>query len=152
MAKSVHQQRVEDFMALAKQETPAVPVLPCEEIRFLRAQLILEEALETIDALGFRVLPNGGIATRDGEVDLVQIADGCADVIVVATGTLSACGMHDVEIQEEVDKNNLSKFGPGHSWSAFGKLVKPPGHVGPDLKGVLTLMRERALVRLRRSV
>ncbi|RME85522.1 MAG: hypothetical protein D6785_04320, partial [Planctomycetota bacterium] len=53
--KSPHQKRVEEFMRLAGQEIPEVPTLPDEKTRLLRSKLILEEALETIHALGFAV-------------------------------------------------------------------------------------------------
>ncbi len=51
--QSSHQQRVEHFMRQARQPLPEEPSIPSEEIRRLRAKLILEEALETIKALGF---------------------------------------------------------------------------------------------------
>jgi len=39
-------------MQQAGQETPSKPTIPDEATRLLRARLILEEALETISALG----------------------------------------------------------------------------------------------------
>ena len=51
MQRSEHQQRVDEFMRLAKQNLPAVPTEPSEEVRLLRAKLIFEEAVETIRAL-----------------------------------------------------------------------------------------------------
>lgn len=146
--KSVHQQRVEELMRLCRQNVPDIPVMPDEKTRKLRANLILEEALETIRDLGFNpVLEFSGdkktVSVKDvaliptGCESLQGIADGCADVIVVTTGTLSACGMSDVAIQEEVDNNNLTKFGPGHYWREDGKLIKPPNHTPPDIKKVL---------------
>lgn len=45
---------------------------------------------------------------RPPNLDL--IADGCADTSVVTYGTLLACGIADVELIEEVDRSNLSKF------------------------------------------
>ena len=53
--KTNHQLRIESFMKLAGQELPQSPVVPDIKIRQLRAALILEEAFETIDALGFKV-------------------------------------------------------------------------------------------------
>lgn len=120
--KTPHQQRVEEFMVKAKQTIPDRPTLPDEGIRLLRAKLILEEALETVFALGFSVEVNGlEITSKKGfkeylnwdahdSPDLDEIADGCADIKVVTTGTLSACGISDDSVQREVDCNNLSKF------------------------------------------
>ena len=148
--KSDHQQRVEKFMALAKQDIPKSPVMPDENIRRLRAKLILEEALETVRDLGFAPMFDfeslGGrrfltkediVLVGTGNETLSGITDGCADVIVVTTGTLSACGLADVSIQEEVDENNLAKFGPGHSYREDGKLIKPPNHKPPALNEII---------------
>jgi len=118
--------------------------------------------METVDALGidvcFRSYPSPvrSVVDDDGgddhilefdilklqvreedSIDLAEVADGCADIKVVTTGTLSACGIADVSIQEEVDANNLAKFGPGHSWNEVGKLIKPANHKGPELGRVL---------------
>lgn len=141
--KSAHQQRVEKFMTFAKQEVPSKPTMPDEKIRRLRAKIILEEALETIDGLGFCVVINP--KTEDPEIgpgshepDMVKIVDGCADVIVVTTGTLSACGVADMEVQSEVDQANLRKFGPGSYKREDGKWMKPPDFRPPDIEAVLS--------------
>jgi predicted HAD superfamily Cof-like phosphohydrolase len=116
-------------MVKAGQEVPDEPVIPDGKTRVLRAKLILEEAFETVKALGVKVRfspDQGGSMWSDhwcevddlsrmsfsatDDADLEGIADGCADVIVVTTGTLIACGIKDEELQEEVDENNLRKF------------------------------------------
>lgn len=146
--KSVHQDRVERFMAAAGQAVPREPVIPNVDIRRLRAKLILEEALETVKGLGFapkvrsdRPIQHSVEAffAHCAEVtpNLVEIIDGCCDIKVVTTGTLSACGIPDMPFQSAVDENNLAKFGPGHSFRADGKLIKPPGHKAPDIEGIL---------------
>lgn len=147
MDKSTHQQRIEAFMALAGQAAPGHPALPSLEIRKLRAKLILEEALEAINALGFNVIASvSPVGTSQDQLslvehglgpDLVGIADGCADVSVVTIGTLSACGIGDEALLKLVDENNLAKFGPGGHRREDGKWVKPPGHQPPDIKKLL---------------
>jgi predicted HAD superfamily Cof-like phosphohydrolase len=145
-------------MRLAKQELPESPCIPNEEVRLLRAKLIMEEALETIHALGFVVeldwlqdSPGGqrthvwqevrnqdvGFVASGNGPDLIEIADGCADLSVVTIGTLSACGISDLPLLAIVADNNMAKFGKGHSIREDGKLVKPPGHKPPDIAGVL---------------
>lgn len=147
--KTEHQQRVEEFMVLAQQELPAKPCIPGRKVRELRAKLILEEAIETIEALGFRVdLP--GYREDEAELDmdhveliaaydpnLVEIADGVADLSVVAIGTLSACGIDDQDILEAIDVSNLNKFAPGGHKRADGKWIKPPGWRAPDLLEIM---------------
>jgi predicted HAD superfamily Cof-like phosphohydrolase len=117
--KTAHQQRVEELMAGAGQHVPDRPTMPDEKTRELRARLILEETLETIRELGFYIETADGSSLDDmedvtlhpsGKESLEGIADGCADVIVVTTGTLSACGIADDSLQHEVDINNLKKF------------------------------------------
>lgn len=138
--KSTHQQRVEMFMAKAGQNVPAKPTLPDEPTRFLRAKLTLEEAIETINALGYAVKVTApGVYGLDKmfEPNLEEIVDGCADSIVIATGTLSACGVSDVAIQDEVDNNNLSKFAPGSYRREDGKWIKPPTWTPPKIKEIL---------------
>jgi predicted HAD superfamily Cof-like phosphohydrolase len=68
---------------------------------------------------------------------MVEIVDGCADVIVVTTGTLSACGVADSAVQNEVDQANLRKFGPGSYKREDGKWMKPPDFRPPDIEAVL---------------
>lgn len=139
----------------ARQALPDEPTLPDESIRKLRAAIILEEALETVKALGFDPV----LALRDqpsrpalalqtvtikditfyshGAPDLPEIADGCADISVVTTGTLAACGIADKPLLRLVDENNLAKLAPGHSFRSDGKLLKPPGHKRPDFAAAL---------------
>ena len=146
-----HYERVRQFMQKVGQETPSVPVIPDEKTRLLRAKLILEEAIETINALGVEVRlrseeGQAGVVTVEphelafaitGEVDLGGVVDGCADISVVTIGTLIAFGVDDEPVLEEVDEANLRKFGPGSYAREDGKWIKPPGWTPPDIEGVL---------------
>lgn len=144
--KSEHQKRVEEFMRLAGQEVPSGPIIPSLEIRKFRADMILEEALETIEGLGFEVNqvgPDGELELKEMfHPDLPLIVDGCADIKVVTTGTLSACGVQDEPIQLEVDRNNLLKFGSGAYRRSDGKWMKPPDHRPPE---ILKLLKDQGL-------
>lgn len=144
--KSEHQHNVESFMLRAGQSVPVVPTEPDEKTRILRAKLILEEALETIrDGLGVDVYCRSGYEIQFEHLtfgiarpfNMRETADGCADIRVVTTGTLSACGLPDGQLTRLVDRNNLEKFGPGHSIRDDGKLVKPAGHKPPDIARLL---------------
>jgi len=146
-----HYIRVRAFMQKVGQATPALPVAPDEKTRLLRAKLILEEAIETIRAMGVgvRLRDTGGregLVTVDphelsfyinGEVDLEEVVDGCADISVVTIGTLIAFGVDDEPVLEEVDQANLRKFGPGSYERDDGKWIKPPDWTPPDILGVL---------------
>lgn len=148
--RTSHQKRIDRFMKYAGQDLPDSPTMPEEKVRKLRASLILEEALETIKALGFSAVATSGDKAvvikkkkveffPEYEPDLIEVADGCADTSVVTIGTLSACGIADEAILQEVDLNNLKKFGEGHRIREDGKLLKPPGHQPPNFEKVLLL-------------
>lgn len=141
-----HAARIAEFMTKAGQDTPATPTIPSEEIRILRAKLILEEALETVRGLGVGVQVEESVALAkdsdlqffiDGEVDLEEVVDGCADISVVTIGTLLAFGVDDEPVLEEVDQANLRKFAPGSYRREDGKWMKPPDWTPPDIQGVL---------------
>ncbi len=130
------QNKVREWMVHFGQAAPEQPVVPSLEVRQLRAKLILEEALETIEALGIlptwvsrsyggmripihadllkRTLEADGIAIRfddtGEEIDLVAIADGCADLHVVTIGTEVACGLNAEKNFNEVLRSNDSKM------------------------------------------
>lgn len=140
--RSEHQHLVDRFMWLAGQTVPLVPTEPMLGVRILRAKLILEEALETIAALGVQVdAANGaGLLNIDkltyslqGEINMVEVVDGCCDIAVVTTGTLSAIGVSGYTMQSLVDLNNLEKFGPGGHRREDGKWMKPLDHKPPDI-------------------
>ncbi len=147
--QSKHYQQVRKFMkGISSQGVPDRPGIPDEKTRLLRARLILEEALELIgEGLGVEVTVSDremlclGNLTFDceGPGDLVEIADGCADVSVVTTGTLIACGIPDRPLLKMVDRNNLEKLKNG-TISLEGKLIKPPGHQPPNIAALLSLL------------
>jgi len=143
--KSDHQKRVEEFMDKAEQEVPARLVQLTQKTRLLRAKLILEEAIETItkglgvsiyttdrdDYTNVESIEDLDLSIKD-TYDLIELVDGCCDLKVVTTGTLSTLGLPDEPFQKIVDKKNLEKFGPGGYRREDGKWVKPSDFVGPE--------------------
>ena len=146
-----HYSRVKQLNAKIDPKTaPSTITMPDSKTRELRARLILEEAMETIDALGCTVMYET-YQTLDfdwmtveatHEPDLVEIADGCADISVVTIGTLVACGIPDLPLFEMVDTNNLAKFGPGGYLREDGKWIKPPDHQPPNIKDLLRKLQQ----------
>lgn len=148
--ESEHYKLVKAFMRKADQDVPDTPCIPDEKTRLLRAKLIFEEAMETIEALGVQIRAKGdptpiqkvAVIESSGEPNLVEIVDGCCDVIVVTTGTLLACGVKDEAVQRLIDESNLKKFGPGGYKAGPehpqpGRWVKPPDWKAPDIEGEL---------------
>jgi predicted HAD superfamily Cof-like phosphohydrolase len=150
-ASPSHEDRVRKFMADIGQPTPDVPAIPPLDRRILRAKLIWEEALETIEALGVRVLiyaegsrlelskanPELDVNPWQGP-DLEGIVDGCADISVVTMGTLIECGVQATPILEEVDAANQRKVDDGYisdgsDGNPVGKLIKSKDWMPPDI-------------------
>lgn len=151
------QKQVAEFMKFFGQATPEKPVQLNEASAQLRARLILEEALETIvkglglavvittKAGGIRVDANnladiigekGILFPKEKEVDLVELADGLADLAYVGEfGTAVAAGIDLEPIQDEVHASNMTK-----AWTEEdvekGKLLYPEAkleHYGGNL-------------------
>lgn len=133
---------VRQFMLAAGQELPLYPTVPTLATRILRSKLILEEALEQIEAMGVQLELNtftGGafrpdaLEYKEGEsVDLAKVADGCLDQIYVTCGAALAFGISLDHSWDLVQAANMAKFGPGSYKRPDGKVQKPPGWIAPD--------------------
>lgn len=114
------------FMTLARQIRPGAYY--DDDVRALRVRLLREEFEEYL----------GGEDTDD----VVEIADGLADILVIAFGTLVTYFGPPVarQILDEVLKNNLSKvdgsLGP-LNFREDGKVLKPDGYTPPNVRGIL---------------
>lgn len=107
--------------------------------RELLARLILQEAIETVNALGFHPQSledrENFILTPDSKefLDINEIIDGCCDVVYVAIGAMVALGVPDLPHLEEVCRANNDKFPGGKAIiNKYGKYQKPEGWIGPD--------------------
>ena len=91
----------------------------------LRARLIREEAQETLEAIEAN--------------DLVEAADGLADLVYVILGSAVEWGIDLQAVLEEVHRSNCEKLWPDGKprLDANGKVIKPPGWTPPDIAGVL---------------
>lgn len=137
--RSTHQLAVDEFMTRAGQHLPNKPTIPDAATRILRAKLIMEEAMETIEAMGVEIESDGALFCSKylkyfttNKVDIVGVVDGCCDIAVVTTGTLSAFGVSNIIPQALVDESNLAKFGEGGYAREDGKWIKPPNWKAPN--------------------
>lgn len=140
-----HASRVALFAIKGGQEIPLCPTVPSRDVLRLRCLLLLEEALEFVEASGFGVTlyneeiheksklgERFGMTLRvEGEPFYEGMVDACADVSVVNTGTLLALGAGDVEVLEKVDAANLAKVEEGAIRDSNGKIMKPFGWTPP---------------------
>jgi predicted HAD superfamily Cof-like phosphohydrolase len=129
-----------------RQQLPSHYTMPPQETRELRAKLILEEALETIEGLGFSVHVEDGShlyhlamdtlhLRSDESPNLEKIIDGCCDLHYVEVGTLCACGVPDIPHMAQVNCCNNAKFPKGKAImhaTIPGKFGKPEGWQPPN--------------------
>lgn len=113
------------WMAQAGQNAPNLPTHMVSEHDFLlRKRLIDEETVELYDAMD--------------AFDMIEIADGIADLLVVTYGTAVAYGMNADAIFTEVMRSNWTKLGPqGFIRDKGGKVIKPETYKQPDIARVL---------------
>ena len=134
-----HLTSVRIFMTKAKQTTSFAVRCPSPEERILRAKLIYEEAMETIEALGVDHILGKFVDAGEDNYDPVGVLDCVAGLSVVSCGTLISCGLDGVfpEALERVDRNNMEKVGLGSVIREDGKILKPAGFVPVNLNDLV---------------
>ena len=140
------QRQVHEFhKAFDYPTSPAEPMLRHPE---QRANLIAEEAVETIIALvgaaRAQTVVIGQLidalqtAAREGttESSLERVIDGLCDLKYVTDGTFEDIGIDGEPFSDEVHRSNMSKI--GGTKRADGKLIKPdtysPANIGRVLR------------------
>jgi len=114
-------QDILDFHKAAELHIEDKPTIPPADISKLRWSLIEEEIEETREAIF--------------QGNLIEIADGIVDSIVVLLGTAVSYGIDIRPIWNEVHKTNMAKVGGRRRED--GKLLKPAGWTPPDVEGEL---------------
>lgn len=126
---NVMQQQVLDFHRAMEMPDGTGPFHRAD----LRANLILEEALETVAALGYRVGfvdDDLGLVATGEPVDRLELIDGLCDLIYVALGCAVEMGVDLQPHFDEAHRANTAKA--GGEIRADGKRLKPPGWTPPD--------------------
>lgn len=114
----------------------------------LRLALILEEAIELADAMGFATddlkdsvdyMLNKIGPHREESKNLVEVADALGDLEYVVNGAALEYGINLPRIVEEVHRSNMTKLGPNGLpiYRADGKILKGENYERPDIEGVL---------------
>lgn len=95
------------------------------EDQLLRMRLIREEVAEIFEA--------------HARQDIVEVADGIADLIYVACGMAVSYGIPLNKVWAEVQRTNMAKAGPDGvpRYREDGKVLKPDGWTPPDIKSIL---------------
>ncbi len=133
-----------------------VPTIIDIERSMLHARLIDEESNETQNAMG---------VNATARIDLIEVADGCADLLYVIFGACLEFGIPIEEVFAEVHRSNMSKMWTIYEWQdavisgqveregltaserddsgklcvkrADGKIIKSPSYSPADIKSVL---------------
>ena len=120
-----YQKDVSNFMILGEQKIASDLNLKNEQTQ-LYMNLIKEEFEETAKAF-------------DDE-DLIEVADGLADMVWVIMGMCNSVGIDFDKIWEEVKNSNMSKFVDGKFIkNDEGKIMKPDTYFKPNIKKALGL-------------
>ena len=120
-----YQKDVSNFMILGEQKIASDLNLKNEQTQ-LYMNLIKEEFEETAKAF-------------DDE-DLIEVADGLADMVWVIMGMCNSVGIDFDKIWEEVKSSNMSKFVDGKFIkNDVGKIMKPETYFKPNIKKALGL-------------
>jgi predicted HAD superfamily Cof-like phosphohydrolase len=139
------QRQVQEFhKAFDYPMSPAIPALRFPE---LRANLIAEEAIETIIALVgsgraqtvvleqlIKAL-EAAVQKRETAPSLERAIDGLCDLKYVTDGTAEVIGIDLEPFSDEVHRSNMSKVGGVKRED--GKLVKPKTYSPANIAGVL---------------
>lgn len=176
MSDSKLRRQVKEFHHVFEHPIVDKPTVPSDaRVRF-RARFIVEEALESIEALfdlDERILLGGParevvegarsylaalIDRAKVRVDLVELADGLADLDYVVEGTRLEFGIDGGPVADEVHRSNMAKSSPCaactgarvyhkclvcqgtgrvHRKRSDGKTLKPENWTPPDIAGEL---------------
>lgn len=102
----------------------------------LRADLVLEEARETAEAMtGRPVSIEFGPGESERPRSLTGAIDGLSDLLCVIYGAAVTFGIDLTPFWAEVHRSNLAKAGGPKR--ADGKALKPEGWQPPDIEGLL---------------
>lgn len=143
---------VAEFMNAFEQTVRTVATADIDSVEAeLRVRLVVEEAIEFANAMGFNIVAPGGavvdkksfeaITTGDG-IDLVEAADALGDLIVVTKGSAHTLGIDIDSTVVAIHATNLAKMDPVTGKpirDARGKVTKPEGWVPPTeaIKAIL---------------
>ena len=120
-----YQNDVADFMKAGEQPVRSELSLEGDQAT-LYMNLISEEYQETLSAFKNN--------------DMIEVADGLADMVWVIMGMCNSVGINFDKIWEEVKGSNMSKFVDGKFIkNDAGKIMKPETYFKPNIKKALGL-------------
>lgn len=144
---TLEQQQIRRWMQIGQQICPLTPIEPEAKVQDLRLRLISEELTELARSTGYELeIVNGTITPfveTSRPVDLIEVSDALADLMVVVLGTAVAYGVDLEPIFQEVMRSNNTKFvndlngNPTVVKNHMGKILKPATYEPPNLKPII---------------
>jgi len=124
-AKKSFEEMMRDFHTKYGHLINTVPTLVSNEVKLLRKNLIMEELQELF--LGME------------SEDLIEIADGAADLIYVIIGTCISYGIPIERCFREVHASNMTKiYSPKTHGEKYGTInPKGPGFIPADIRTII---------------
>ena len=147
--------RVTQFHQTFNHPVAMSPTMQSREWRLLRARMILEEAAEAVQALGFagdlRIrMTDGPIIDLHGfladeDIDLTKVAKELSDIDYVVQGTNVGMGLPAEAVATCTHDSNMSKVGPDGKpiYREDGKVLKGPTYfkAEPRIAGLLEICK-----------
>lgn len=142
-------ERVKEFHQTFGHPVADAPTIANDDRLVLRLALILEEAIELADAMGFAtddikdsadyMLNKIGPRVYEDEIDIVAVADALGDLEYVTNGAALEMGIPLPEVVAEIHRSNMTKLGPDGKpiYREDGKILKGEDYEPPRLAGVL---------------
>ena len=132
------QHKIAIMMELYEQGVRPLPAMITDEKeRLLTANLVVEEALEFAEAMGFNAIEkeDGSIklVPHGREPDLINAADAIGDELVVILGAANRLGVSAPDVFAEVNRSNMSKTW-AHCMTCDAELDANDRHAEEDRK------------------
>lgn len=118
---------------------PDVPTIPENDVRYLRATLIVEEFKECLPEMGLYLFDKNINFGDNKEVNIINLAKELADLLYVTYGTAAAYGIPIDEVYREVHRSNMSKLGEDGKpiYREDGKVLKGPNYSPADIEKII---------------
>jgi predicted HAD superfamily Cof-like phosphohydrolase len=122
------QAMVAEFHRAAGMSPPSSLTKRDEDMRALRARLVLEEAREVEEALSIATATEGETQIEQ----LAALAKELSDQLYVVYGTAVEMGIDLDPVFGAVHRSNMAKFEGGMRLREDGKVLKPDGWQSPE--------------------
>lgn len=140
-------ERVKEFHKVFGHPIGDKPAIPDDDRQELRLALILEEAIELAEAMGYNTR---GVSNEvqymlyelgpvENPTDLIAVADALGDLDYVVNGAAIEFGIDLPKVTAEVHRSNMTKLGSDGKpiYREDGKILKGEGYEPPNLEKIL---------------